>query len=736
MFNSTQVSKIKILTTIQEMKTFRKSLNQESVGFVPTMGTLHEGHLELIKCSLKKNSVTVVSIFVNPMQFNNPKDYETYPNHLNADLELLEQLNVTAVFIPSKDQIYPNGYDYKLTENKNSIGLCGTSRPGHFDGVLTVLTKLFNLVKPENVYMGLKDYQQYLLVKNMVEDLFMDIHVEGVETVREESGLALSSRNLNLSPIQKRIADDYAKIFAANESLELIRTKLEKLDLKIDYLESRWGRKFVAVQIGNVRLIDNRPYHLAKISEDLKIAHLDSEKAQEHINIQYQRNIQGRKNVLFKMSGSIAAFKACDVISKLVQEGHNIKVAVTPDTSNFVGRATLEGLTGNKVFSDIYEAGGVMDHIHLNDWCDMTVLCPATANTLTKISLGLSDNVVTTLALSRDPKKPYLVVPAMNTRMLEAKPIQEAIIKLETMGMDFLFGKEGHLACGHTGSGRLAETKEIIEHIRKLLDKNALSLEQKFSSINETKQKNKKLNILVTAGATSEPIDPVRMVTNISSGQTGLKICQHLSDKFQVTLIGSSSLKDKITNLNSSIKYIEYLTFKDLELRLKETLENHNYDVVIHLAAVSDYSPDKLYYENQTIKLPTKDKISLGETKDFTQNAQTGSNLKSAESKSQFTIEFKKNKKLIDQIKSFSKNKDIKLIGFKLLRTEDLNKIQFEIDKILKSSDYVVVNDLKNISDKQHIYEIHNHEGLVFHGQSKNDLSSDLLKIIEGGPVL
>lgn len=724
--------KTKVIKSPSEMKDYIDQTKNKTIGFVPTMGTLHEGHLELVKNSLKVNDITVVSIFVNPMQFNNPKDFETYPNKISLDLQMLEDLNVDAVFTPSKDQIYPKGYDFKMTENKDSIGLCGTARPGHFDGVLTVILKLFNLVKPKNVYMGLKDYQQYLLVKNMVEDLFMDIEIHGIETVREESGLALSSRNVNLTQEQKKIAEDYARIFASDEDLEIIKSKLENLDLKIDYLTERWGRKFVAVFIGEVRLIDNRPYNSVLAKPTLRTE---------------------SKNILFKMSGSISCYKACDVISKLVQAGHEVKVAVTPDTFNFVGQATLEGLSQNQVICELYNPGQMMDHIHLNDWADITVLCPATANTISKIAMGLSDNIVTSLALARDASKPYIIMPAMNSRMLSASPTQKSLRQIENMGIEILYGNSGHLACGHVGSGRLAEPVDIFNRINLILNQNisspaSLEIQDSDQSLHQNLGQNKifeknqiitkKKRILITAGGTSEPIDPVRTVTNISTGQTGLTIAKMFaekyssqnSEKYEVTLLGSVSMLNKLESLNSKINFVSYSSFEDLEKNLKNLLISESYEAIVHLAAVSDYSPKALNLKNRTIQLPSLEKISLDDTK-ITSNKNVN-----AQDSEGFSIEFKKNKKLISEIRDYSKNKNIKVIGFKLLRIDDIEKIKFEINKVLNSSDYVVVNDLNNISKVKHNYEIYNQSGIVFRGENKNEMSLDILKIIDGGHIL
>lgn len=256
--------KCKTVNTVQEMQSIAKSYSGSKVGFVPTMGALHAGHLSLVERAKKECDVVIVSIFVNPTQFNNPEDLKTYPNRIADDLKILQDHSVDYLFLPTPEEIYPNGYHYKVHEDDWSMGLCGATRPGHFDGVLTVLIKLFNLVKPTKVYMGLKDYQQWKVVKGMADDFFMDVDVVGAPTVRSEEGLALSSRNLKLTQDQKQIAIQFAQILASPKPLAEIRQNLEALDLKIDYLEERWGRRFAAVFVGDVRLIDNIEVNVEK----------------------------------------------------------------------------------------------------------------------------------------------------------------------------------------------------------------------------------------------------------------------------------------------------------------------------------------------------------------------------------------------------------------------------------------------------------------------------------------
>ena len=252
---------MKLIQTPHEMKIWRNSLKDDvkySVGFVPTMGALHAGHEELLKKSKAENKISVLSIFVNPTQFNDPTDFEKYPVTWDADLKIAQINNVDVVFAPTKELLYLDGYKFKLIENNFSRYLCGKDRPGHFDGVLTVVMKLFQVIQPNTAYFGEKDYQQFQLIKGMAEAFFMNVNVVPVPTVREKTGLAMSSRNLRLSEknrsevaplIYKRITESKT----AQEALE----KLQMDGFKIDYVEDRNQRRFVAVQLNDVRLIDN-----------------------------------------------------------------------------------------------------------------------------------------------------------------------------------------------------------------------------------------------------------------------------------------------------------------------------------------------------------------------------------------------------------------------------------------------------------------------------------------------
>lgn len=247
-----------VIRTIQEFREWRKTIVDKSVGFVPTMGALHLGHAELIERAKKENQIVVLSIFVNPTQFNDKKDFEKYPATWESDLKLAEKLGVDCILHPEFKEIYPDNYRFKVSENELSLKLCGHDRPGHFDGVLTIVMKLLNIVRPNRSYFGEKDFQQLSLVRDMVQSFFMETEIVPVQTVREADGLAMSSRNTRLNSEQRQLAPKIYETLTSTASAQEARQTLEqKLGLKVDYVEDLNGRRFAAVKCGEVRLIDN-----------------------------------------------------------------------------------------------------------------------------------------------------------------------------------------------------------------------------------------------------------------------------------------------------------------------------------------------------------------------------------------------------------------------------------------------------------------------------------------------
>ena len=273
---------MQIVKTISEIRTLRQQLSG-SVGFVPTMGYLHEGHLALVKQARGESSTVVVSIFVNPTQFGPREDLGTYPRDLNRDLELLQHEKTDVVFVPSSEEIYPPVFSSWLDIEKVTEPLEGASRPGHFRGVATVVAKLFNIVQPTRAYFGQKDAQQTAVIRKMVADLNMNLEIVVVPTVRENDGLAMSSRNIFLNPEERQAATILFKALSLASELwqsgekdaEKIRQQMASLIQKeplskIDYVSiaddetlqelstiDQSALASLAVKIGKTRLIDN-----------------------------------------------------------------------------------------------------------------------------------------------------------------------------------------------------------------------------------------------------------------------------------------------------------------------------------------------------------------------------------------------------------------------------------------------------------------------------------------------
>ncbi|MFH0959854.1 MAG: pantoate--beta-alanine ligase [Pseudomonadota bacterium] len=276
---------MKIIISVGEMNEWSRkcSLNMKSVGFAPTMGYLHEGHLSLFRRAVSENDRVVASIFVNPTQFGKNEDFSVYPRDPRGDCSKLEACGVDALFLPDAETIYGEGYETYVEVQELSLPLCGQSRPGHFRGVATVVLKLFNIVEPTRAYFGSKDYQQLQIIKKMVKDLNVRTEVIGCPTIREADGLAMSSRNSYLTPSERKQAVClYEALEKARELFATRETDVEKyISVIADTIFKEPGTlaeyirlvdpdtlrdlsaingpalAILAVKIGNTRLIDN-----------------------------------------------------------------------------------------------------------------------------------------------------------------------------------------------------------------------------------------------------------------------------------------------------------------------------------------------------------------------------------------------------------------------------------------------------------------------------------------------
>lgn len=283
------------VSTVAELREYvhHAKLKGLSVGFVPTMGNLHAGHMSLIKQAKKHCDIVIASIFVNPLQFNDQSDLTNYPRTLEQDQNLLEENGCNLLFAPTVDDMYPNGQESQSIVSVPDVseGLCGASRPGHFDGVATVVTKLFNIVQADKAFFGEKDFQQLAVIRKMVADLCIPVEVVGVPTERNSDGLALSSRNSYLSEEELALAPALFKALQGVASaiqqgndfastLEQTQERLNKQGFKVDYLalyresdlkpatpEDTKLVVLVAATLGNARLIDNLLFPLNRAGD-------------------------------------------------------------------------------------------------------------------------------------------------------------------------------------------------------------------------------------------------------------------------------------------------------------------------------------------------------------------------------------------------------------------------------------------------------------------------------------
>ena len=406
-----------------------------------------------------------------------------------------------------------------------------------------------------------------------------------------------------------------------------------------------------------------------------------------------------KSKILFKITGSIAAYKSAYLISKLVQNGFEVQTVVTSSSLQFIGKATLEGLTGKPVMVDHFEDGQMMSHINLMKWADLIILCPASANTISKMANGIANNLVTSLFLAHTWDKPYIIAPAMNTAMYKHPATQESLNKLKGWGVDILPTGSGHLACGDIGEGKLLEPDIIYDHIIKVLH-------------NKNENSNSKKSVLITAGATREYIDGVRFITNLSTGNTAAAIADHLAScGYKITYLhGINTMLPN--NKTNNIQFRDFQSFKEA---LDELLKNNYYDAVIHLAAISDYTIDEIKSKELALSGSGKSKLDSG--------------------LNNLTINLKPTSKIVDKIKSISKNKEVVLFAFKFSGSSDLDESKKEVDKLFKHSnaDFVVLNHLQDRTknETQTNYYIFNKSSLLTNVENSAQLANEIEQIIK-----
>lgn len=399
--------------------------------------------------------------------------------------------------------------------------------------------------------------------------------------------------------------------------------------------------------------------------------------------------------ILFKLTGSIAAYKSAYLISKLVQNGFEVQTVASNSALQFIGKATLEGLTSKPVYTDSFEDGKMMSHINLVKWADLTILCPASANTVNKMANGIGDNLVTSLFLAHDWNKPYIIAPAMNTAMFNHPATQESFTKLEKWGVKILPTDDGHLACGDYGKGKLLDPDKIFNHIYTIIHSN---------------NSGKKLRILITAGGTKENIDGIRYITNLSTGKTASSIAQYfINTGHNLTYLHSTEARKP----DGIFETVEFNNFASLDKQLNKLIKENEFDVIIHNAAVSDFTPYQIESGDDRIELPLYSKVSSSED--------------------EIAIRFKSNPKLINSIKNNSKNKNVKLVAFKFTNESKFDTRIEQAHRLLRDSqsDFVVLNDYNDrVNNVQQLFSIVSKNNEPEQVQTTEELAQKLEELI------
>lgn len=386
------------------------------------------------------------------------------------------------------------------------------------------------------------------------------------------------------------------------------------------------------------------------------------------------------KNILIGVSGSIAAYKVCEVISTLQKQGARVRVVATESALNFVGAATFEGLTGHPVLTNDFIEGSMMAHIELAKWADLFLIAPATAQTVNSLAQGVGHGILLSTYLAYDVKKPFLLAPAMNTQMLLHPTTQASLLTLQKNGARVLATGDGPLACGDVGAGRLLEPQTIVQAV-----------------IDQLSVPRKNKAILVTAGGTRVPVDSVRSLTNSSSGATGVAVADELSQQgYDVVLLLSQSSPHRPRYATP----LTFDTYEDLYSLMKTQLGEGRFSGVVHAAAVSDF----------TVSQMPQGKLVSGQER---------------------ALQLEPTEKIISKIRSWSP-RPLQLVGFKLTDTLSVDEHALAREKVFASgADWVVHNDLSEITATEHTFRIFDRRSLLDTVHGKNSLGSALAKIFE-----
>jgi phosphopantothenoylcysteine decarboxylase/phosphopantothenate--cysteine ligase len=393
------------------------------------------------------------------------------------------------------------------------------------------------------------------------------------------------------------------------------------------------------------------------------------------------------KKIIFVLSGSIAAFKAPVLISALIKAGAQVKTVTTANALEFIGAATLEGLSGEKNLCEMYEEGQMMNHIHLTRWADAVIVYPTSAHLMAQWAHGFCGDLPSALFLARPKSLPIYLAPAMNQAMWQNSVTQKNVQGLLEQGVELLGPAVGLQACGEEGLGRLLEPEDALNQLE------AIFLERRSP----------KGRVLITYGGTTEPIDQVRSIGNISTGRTGQSVCEELARRGWHLV----ALKARSAPAACGVqKVAEFESTLDLEALIKKHLSEESFDWVVQMAAVSDYSVEAVRGEDGAV-LSSVGKLS-GE--------------------GGITLHLKKTKKILPVIKSYSQNPQVRVVGFKLTVNATEGEVFSKVQALFDGGgvDLVVQNDVKQIGQDKHGFAIFNKDGQIERGENKLQMALQL----------
>ncbi|MBI5691864.1 MAG: bifunctional phosphopantothenoylcysteine decarboxylase/phosphopantothenate--cysteine ligase CoaBC [Verrucomicrobia bacterium] len=402
-------------------------------------------------------------------------------------------------------------------------------------------------------------------------------------------------------------------------------------------------------------------------------------------------------DLIVVVTGSIAAAKACEVISRLVQGGHRVRVVATEAALRFVGPATFEGLTGLPVLTDLFAPGAALEHITLTRRADLVLVCPATAHTLNRLAAGLADDFPGALFLAHDREKPWLMAPAMNPAMWAHPATISAVARLREWGVGILPVGSGRTACGETGEGRLAEPAEIVAAVEAALHRPV-----------------RRLRVLVTGGGTAEPIDGLRVLTNTSTGATGAGLVDHLRRMGHeaVWLHGRRAVQPAAPGPTE-----EFGSFADLDAALRRWLGGTPFDAVVHAAAVSDFGVEAIE-SGGVVQLPAGAKL---------------------DSQLPLRLHLRPHPKLVDRLRTLSLNPHLRVVAFKLTNGASPAARAEAVGALLRRArpDWVVHNDLASRgADGAFPADIFGPDGtLARHCPDRRTLAETLERLLADAPT-